>query len=60
LVWYIQLTFLFLNSLPYPSGTWIQMLLSFGPASSSSTEFFPSALKRFASTHPAEPAPTMT
>jgi hypothetical protein len=35
-------------------------LVSFGPASSSSTEFLPSALKRLASTHPAEPAPTMT
>jgi len=27
-VWYIQLTVLFLNSMPYPSGTWIQRLVS--------------------------------
>src|SRR3954471_3384400 len=58
-VWYIQLTAFDLNKRPYPSGTWIQMFRSFGPASSSSTEFLPSALSRLASTHPAEPAPTM-
>jgi hypothetical protein len=35
------------------------MLLSFGPASSNSTECLPEAESRLASTQPADPAPTM-
>src|SRR5579863_3333389 len=37
---------------------WIHGSRSFPPASSSSTDLFPSAVRRLASTQPAEPAPT--
>src|SRR6202035_5004805 len=38
---------------------WIHGLRSFPPASSNSTRVVRSAVRRLASTHPAEPAPTM-
>ena len=41
-----------------PPGMWMRGLQSRPPASSSSTELRESALNRFASTQPAEPAPT--
>ena len=42
-----------------PAGMWIHGLRSCPPASSSSTRVFGFALRRLASTQPAEPAPTM-
>lgn len=42
-----------------PTGKWMSGFRSAGPASNNKTRFFGSALNRFASTHPADPAPTM-
>jgi len=42
----------------YPTGTSIQNQSSVPPASTTSTRLFPSFVSRFASTHPALPAPT--
>ena len=54
-----QLYFGLLSSLVKPAGMLIHIELSFGPASSSRTVQRLSSLSRFASTQPAEPAPTM-
>jgi hypothetical protein len=42
------------------AGTWIVSRVSSGPASSRSTRTEGSSVRRFASTQPALPAPTMT
>ena len=43
-----------------PTGTWMSGLQSRPPASNSSTVWRPLAVRRLASTQPAEPAPTTT
>jgi hypothetical protein len=43
-----------------PNGILIKKRLSEPPASTSNTRMFRSALNRFASTHPADPAPAIT
>ena len=48
------------SSLPKPRGILTMRLLSLPPASRSNTRFAGSADRRLASTHPADPAPTMT
>jgi hypothetical protein len=55
----IQLTWRSNITLPKPIGMWIQRLLSRPPDSSSSTRLRPDSVSRLASTHPADPAPTM-
>src|SRR3954452_7495207 len=46
--------------LPKPRGMWIQRLVSWPPASSSTTRTLGSSVSRAASAQPAEPAPTTT
>ena len=41
-------------------GIWISIEASEPPYSKTSTVLCPSSVSRFASTHPADPAPTMT
>lgn len=54
-----QLYFLLLYSVMVPAGVWMRRLLSWLPASIRQTLTAGSALSRFASTQPEEPAPTM-
>ena len=53
-------SYLVLNSLLNAAGMWISNFLSGGPASRSNTRQSGSSLSLPASTHPAEPAPTIT
>ena len=55
-----QLKVSWFSSLVKPAGMSIHIDLSTGPASSSSTLTLASSVSRLASTHPAEPPPTIT
>jgi hypothetical protein len=46
------------NSFAKPAGIWMNLSLSRGPASSTTTDADGSALSRLATTDPAEPVPT--
>ena len=59
-VWKAQLACPFFASSASPAGQWISTLRSGGPASSKATFTPGSSLRRAASTHPAEPPPTIT
>ena len=58
--WYRHAYFSLFIGMDSAVGIWMKIERSEPPYSSSSTECRPSSVRRFASTQPAEPAPTMT